>query len=124
MATGTTPDQHILAAEICESVEPERPIVGGECRCAPRSRPVIVATRRRPYGRRAAPRRRNARHGPRAPDRDPERVSLSFPPIRRHDHLSDMCLAYLIARVRPSLSLVPHAIAVTVAAAGAALYAR
>ncbi|KYN01644.1 hypothetical protein ALC62_07616 [Cyphomyrmex costatus] len=29
-----------------------RPIVGGECRCAPRSRPVIVATRRRPYGRR------------------------------------------------------------------------
>lgn len=52
------------------------------------------------------PRRRNARHGPRTPDRDPERVSLSFPPIRRHDHLSDMCLAYLIARVRPSLSLV------------------
>lgn len=46
--------------------------VGGECRCAPRSRPVIVATRRRPYG------RRNARPGPRAPDRDPERISLSY----------------------------------------------
>jgi len=52
-------------------------------------------------------------------------LSLSLSPIRRHDHLSDMCLAYLIARVRPSLSLVPHAIAVTVAAVvGAAFYAR
>jgi len=51
----------------------QRPIVGGECRCAPRSRPVIVATRRRPYGR-----RRNARPGLHAPDRDPERVCLSL----------------------------------------------
>lgn len=30
-------------------------------------------------------------------------LSLSLSSIRRHDHLSDMCLAYLIARVRPSV---------------------
>lgn len=40
-------------------------------------------------------------------------LSLSLSPIRRHDHLSDMCLAYLIARVRSSLSLIPHAITVS-----------
>jgi len=56
-----------------------------------------------------------------------KRVSLSLSPYiyPRHDHPSDMCLAYLIARVRRpclSLSLVSHAIAVIIV--GAAFYAR
>ncbi|KYQ57428.1 hypothetical protein ALC60_03389, partial [Trachymyrmex zeteki] len=103
----------------------QRPIVGGECRCAPRSRPVIVATRRRPYGRRRAVMLSLVRALRIEIQNESLSLSLSLSPIRRYGHLSDMCLAYLIARVRPSLSLVPHAIAVAVAAAaGAAFYAR
>lgn len=60
---------------------------------------------------------RNERNRPCAPPPPPppllwieiQNGSLSY---SRNDHLSDMCLAYLIARVRPSFSLVPHAIAV------------
>lgn len=115
---GPRPTNTFSRREICESVEPETdrrrrvsvcfPIAAGD------SRNEETSVWPPP------PPRRNARPGPRAPDRDPERrVSISLSPIRHYDHLSDMYLAYLIARVRPSLSLVSRSIA-----AGAAFYAR
>ena len=74
MATGTTPDQHILAAEICKSVKPETDRRRRVSVCSP-----IAADDSRNEETSVWPSpRRNARPGPRAPDWDPERVSLSL----------------------------------------------
>ncbi|KAL0128286.1 hypothetical protein PUN28_003511 [Cardiocondyla obscurior] len=105
MATGTTPDQHILARrDLRGALEPRRPISSRRrvSVCAPRSRPAIVATRRRSYSH-----RRNARPGPQIEIQNGSfSLSLFLSPARRHDHPGEYVFS-VPHHACPSLSLAP-----------------